>query len=232
VAVKLNELPDDGASQGASWADSGVTTMAEAPVADQQSVWLGQGPEVVHASVQARSKQIVGMSALAVVVAGLVGATVVYFLAGASPGRTGSKQITAPTTTAPRAQPVLPSVLPSGAPMTAAAPVTTPAAPAATPAAPVTPEAPVVTPAAPPPAELAPSPPSRRPAGRTIEEHRAAVPPPHTNGRSGDEDLRQAATSQDQPPPADVSPDSPAPTSAPEGFTRVPYKPWKPPAPQ
>jgi hypothetical protein len=202
------------------------------PFADQQSVWLGQGPEVVHASVQARSKQIIGMSALAVVMAGLVGATVMYFLAGASPGRTDSKQITAPPTTAPRAQPVLPSVLPSGAPMTAAAPVTTPAAPAATPEAPLTPEAAVLTPAAPPSAELAPRPPSRRPAGGVTEDHRAAVPPPHTNGSSGGEDLRQGATSQDQPPPADASPDSPDPTSAPEGFTRVPYKPWKPPASQ
>jgi hypothetical protein len=85
--VKPNELPD-GASQGASWTDSGLATIADEAVADQQSVWLGQGPEVVHAPVmRAGSKRIVGMSALAVVVAGLVGATAVYFLAGGSPAR-------------------------------------------------------------------------------------------------------------------------------------------------
>ena len=230
--MKPDELPNSEPPRP-SWADPSLATMAEEPVVDQQSVWLGQGPEVLHAPVmRSGSKRILGMAVLVTVVAGLAGAMVVYFLAGSSPNRMVRGQIPAPTTAAPRAQPALPSVPPSGAPATAAAPVTTPAAPVSTPEASVAPEAPVMTPAAPPPVELAPSPPPRRPSGRTTEEQRAAVPPPHTTGRSGDEDLRQGATSQDQPPPADASPDSPDPTSAPEGFTRVPYKPWKPPAPQ
>lgn len=236
--MKSNELPD-GASQGASWTDSGLATIADEAVVDQQSVWLGQGPEVVHAPVmRAGSKRIIGMSALAVVVAGLVGATAVYFLAGGPPARTGTGQITAPpTTVVPRAQPVLPSV-PAVAPVFVAAPATTPVAPVSTPEAFVAPEAPVMTPAAPPPVELAPSSPSHRSAGGSTEERAAAVPAPHPSGRSGGDEQRQDATSQDQPPaqdqppPAAATPNSPDPTSAPEGFTRVPYKPWKPPAPQ
>jgi len=224
--VKPNELPD-GASQGAS--DSGLATIAEAPGADQQSVWLSQGPEVFHAPVRrSGSKRIIGISALAVVVAGLVGTTVVYFLVGGSPDRSGSGQITAPpTTAAPHARPVLPSV-PVSAP-----PVTTPAVPVATPEAPGISAAPVVTPAAPGPAELAPSPPQRSAGGTTQERRAAVVPAPRGNARSGGEDLRQDATSEDQPPPSDVvSPPAPDPTSAPEGFTRVPSKPWHPQAPQ
>jgi hypothetical protein len=151
---------------------------------------------------------------------------------GGLAGPTGTGQITAPpTTAAPRAQPVLPSV-PAVAPVTVAAPATTPAAPVSTPEASVAPEAPVMTPAAPPPVELAPSSPSHRSAGGSTEERAAAVPAPHPPGHSGGDEQRQDATSQDQPPPAAATPDSPDPTSAPEGFTRVPYKPWKPPAPQ
>ncbi len=221
--MKPDELPNCELPRP-SWADPGLATMAEEPVADQQSVWLGHGPEVLHSPVmRSGSKRILGMAVLVTVVAGLAGAMVVYFLSGSSPNRMVRGQIPAPPTTAvPRAQPALPSAPPSAAPVTAAAPVFTPAAPVSTPEASVAPEAPVMTPATPPPVELAPSSPSRRPSGRTTEEHRAVVPPPPSNGSSGDED---------QPPPANAYPDSPDPTSAPEGFTRVPYKPWKPPAP-
>lgn len=87
MAVKPNELPDT-APQGPSSTDSGLATIAEAPVADQQSAWLGQGPEVFHTPlVRSRSKWIIGISALSVVVAGLVGTTVVYLLAQDSPDR-------------------------------------------------------------------------------------------------------------------------------------------------
>lgn len=241
--MKPNELPER-ASPAPSWVDSGLATLAEVPGADQQSVWLGLGPEVIHAPVmRSGSKRIIGMSALAVVVAGLVGVTVVYFLAGGSPDRRGSGRITASqTTAAPRARLVVPSVPASAPPVTAAAaPVTTPAVPGATPEAPVTSAASVVAPAAPGPAELAPSPPSQRSAGGITQERRpAVVPAPPSPARSGGEDLRQEATSEDQPPPSGnqppptgaVSPPSPDPTSAPEGFTRVPSKPWYPQAPQ
>ena len=49
--------------------------------------------------MQSRSKQIIGIAVLAVVVLGLVGAAVAYFLAGGSSNRTG--QTTAPPTTGP-----------------------------------------------------------------------------------------------------------------------------------
>lgn len=200
--MKPNELAD-GASQGVS--DSGLATVAEAPGADQQGAWLGLGPEVIHAPVRrSGSKQIIGISALVVVVA----ATVVYFLVGGSPDRSGSGQITAPpTTVAPRARPVVPSVPASAPPVTAAAPVPTPAVPVATPEAPVVSAAPVVPPAAPGPAEIAPSPPSQRSAGGANQERRAAVvPAPRSPGRSGGEDLRQGATSEDQSPPSEDQP--------------------------
>ncbi|MGH3607285.1 MAG: hypothetical protein ACRDRD_04255 [Pseudonocardiaceae bacterium] len=218
-----------------------MATVAEAPGADQQGAWLGLGPEVIHAPVRrAGSTQIIGISALVVVV---VVAAVVYFLVGGSPDRSGSGQITAPpTTVAPRARPVVPSVPASAPPVTAAAPVTTPAVPLATPEAPVVSAAPVVPPAAPGPAEIAPGPPSARSAGGANQERRAAVvPAPRSPAHSGGEDLRQGATSEDQsPPPSEdqpapgdaVSPPSPDPSSAPEGFTRVPSKPWHPQAPQ
>lgn len=226
--MEPNELPE-GTSQGASRADSSVATVVEAPGADQQSVWLGLGPELFHPPVvRSRSKQVIGISALVVAVAGLAGATGMYFLAGGSPDWSGSQQITAPPTTAPRAQVVLPSVPPSAAPVTSAAPVATATTPVSTPEAPTSPAAPVTTPAAPQPTELAPSPPSRRSsAGGTSEVRRTAVvPAPQTADRSGGDDLRQGATSQDQPPP--TSADYPP---APEGWTRVPHKPWNPKGP-
>lgn len=206
--MKSNELPE-GAFAGASWADSG----------------LGQGPEVFHAPVmRSGSKQIIGMSALAVVV---VGAAVVYFLAGGSPDRRGSGQITAPPmTAAPRAWPVLPGVPASAVPVTPAVQVTTPPAPVNTVEVSGSPAAPVMTPAAPKTTEFAPSRPSHRSAGGTTEQRAAVAPVPHTTGPPGDEDLRQGATSQNQPPRTAESP------PAAEGWTRVPSQPWKPQGPR
>lgn len=68
------------------WADSDLS-----PIAEQQSAWLRQGPEVFQTpATGSRSKQIIGIAVLAVVVLGLVGATVAYFLT-TGPGRTGNR---------------------------------------------------------------------------------------------------------------------------------------------
>lgn len=67
--------------------------IAEQPIAEQQSAWLRQGPEVFPASAtQPRSKQLIGIGALAFVVLGLVGAMVAYLLI-AGPGRGGDEQL-------------------------------------------------------------------------------------------------------------------------------------------
>lgn len=194
------------------------------PIAEQQSDWLRMGPERFQSqAAPSRSKQVIGIAVLALVVLGLAAAAVMHSLAGGSPNRTSNDQITVSPTTAPSAQSVLPTV-PAAPPPTAEAPVTTPAEPPAapTPARPTaeasgSPEAPA-PPAAPPPAELAPSPPLHRSTGSS--QHRAAaVPAPHNTG---------SPTSAAPPPPAPA----PADTSAPEGFTRVPAQPWHPQAPQ
>ncbi|PZS38799.1 MAG: hypothetical protein DLM62_11765 [Pseudonocardiales bacterium] len=184
------------------------------PIAEQQSDWLRLGPEAFQSPApQSRSKQIIGIAVLAVVVLGLAGAAVAYFLAGGSSNRSG--QITAPpATTAPRVQPVLPSVAPAAPPVTAATPATAPAVTAPAPEASGNPE-PSVTPAAPPPAGLVPSPPLHRSAAASTQGRTTAAAP-HTASR----------------PPAEEPPPPPAPTSAPEGFTRVPSKPWNPQPPQ
>ncbi|PZS28344.1 MAG: hypothetical protein DLM61_15060 [Pseudonocardiales bacterium] len=187
------------------------------PIAEQQSDWLRLGPEVFQSEVpESRSKRTLGIAVLAVVVLGLAGAAMVYFLTGGSSNRTGSGQVTAPqTTTAPRVQPVLPTVPAAAPPVTGVAPVTAPAAPVATPEATGSPEPPPMAPAAPPPAALPPSPPPHRSAGSGTQG-RAAVPAPHTESR----------------PTSEAPPAPPADTSAPEGFTRVPSKPWNPQPPQ
>jgi hypothetical protein len=192
------------------------------PIAEQQSDWLRLGPEEFQSDVpESRSKRTLGIAVLAVVVLGLAGAAVVYFLTGGSPNRTDNQQVIAPpvTSTAPSAQPVLPTVPVAAPPVTAVAPVTTPAGPpppAVAPEATGSPEPPAIAPAAPPPAGLAPRPPVRRSAGGSTQQ-RAAVPAPAPRTES-------RPTDEAPPPPAD--------TSAPEGFTRVPNKPWTPPAPQ
>lgn len=137
-----------------------LATTAETHPDDQQNAWLRAGPEVFHAPVtQSRSTPIIGLSALAVVVAGLAVATVVYFLAQDSPDRTGSAQITAPPTTAsPQARPTPSDVLAAHpAPVIPPAPMATTVAPTTSPEAPVGPEAPVLTPAAPKPTEQVPA---------------------------------------------------------------------------
>lgn len=196
-----------------------LSTAAEADRDDQQLAWLRAGPEVFHAPVtQSRSKQIVGLSALAVVVAGLA---VAYFVAQGSPDRTGSE-----TTSPPLARPAPSGPTTTAAPVIPPSPVPTNIAPAITPEAPVSPASPVMTPAAPKPTELTPNLPAHRSPSGTNERRDAAVPAPHTTDRPGNDDVGQGAISQYQPPPTS------APAPAPEGWTRVPVKPWKPPRPE
>jgi hypothetical protein len=91
------------------WADSDLP-----PIAEQQSAWLRQDPEVLRTPArQSRSMQIIGIAVLAVVVLGLAGATVAYFLT-LGPGRTGNPQLAAPQpTAAPRDLPSPPPPLPA-----------------------------------------------------------------------------------------------------------------------
>lgn len=194
------------------------------PIAEAQNDWLRLGPEEFQSPApQSRSKQIIGIAVLAVVVLGLAGAAVAYFLAGGSSNRTG--QITAPPTTAPRVQPVLPSAPAAAPPVTSDTPLPTPSAPPAAPAAPAPPEAsgnpePSAAPAAPPPAGLIPNPPLHRSTSGS-SQGRAAGSAPRTTSRP-------ASEAPPPPPAATSAPDG----SAPDGFTVVPAKPWKPEAPQ
>lgn len=99
--VKPNEVSED-PSQGQSWAESGRATPAVDVLVDHQSVWLGQGPQVFYSSVRrCRSTQIIAMSALATVVAGLVGVMVVSLLLS-GPGRTNDDHIVFHPAPAPR----------------------------------------------------------------------------------------------------------------------------------
>jgi hypothetical protein len=219
VGTPLNRLSD---SSSPPWA-----SLEPPPIAEQQSDWLRMGPEEFQSSApQSRSKYVIGIAVLAVVVLGLVGAAVMHSLAGGSPkpNRTGNVRVTAPPTTAPQVQPVQPEPpsVPADAPsMTVVAPVTPPSALPADPEASgnpesPNPESPPIAPAAPPPAGLAPNPPLHRSTGGSSQGH-ATAPAPHTASN---------------PPPAASPPPPPAPASAPDGWTVVPAKPWNPQAPQ
>lgn len=87
-------MPDD--SSAPPWASS-----AQPLIAEQQSAWLRQGPEVFHAPATApRSKQLIGLAVLGIVVMGLLGATLGYFLTARSPDRTDLGQLAGPQPTA------------------------------------------------------------------------------------------------------------------------------------
>lgn len=88
---------------------------AEQPLAEQQSAWLRQGPEVFPApATQPRSKQVIGIAVLGVVLLGLVGATVAYLLTARSPDQTDLGQFGAsPQAAAPRDLPSPPPALPA-----------------------------------------------------------------------------------------------------------------------
>ncbi|MDQ2788471.1 MAG: hypothetical protein DLM60_07220 [Pseudonocardiales bacterium] len=70
--------------------------LAEQPIAQRQSAWLRPGTEVFQTpATQFRSQRMIGIAVLVVVMLGLVGATVAYFLT-TGPGRTGNPQLTVP----------------------------------------------------------------------------------------------------------------------------------------
>jgi hypothetical protein len=128
TALRDESLDEPSESSTPPWAE-----LDPPPIAEAQSDWLRLGPEAFQSPApQPRSKQIIGIAVLAVVVLGLAVAAVAYFLAGGSSNRTG--QVPAPTTTtAPQVQPVLPT--PAAAPpVTADTPLPTPAAPPPPPA--------------------------------------------------------------------------------------------------
>jgi hypothetical protein len=104
-----------GGSLAPPWAGSDLPPIAEQPIADQQSAWLRQGPEVFQApATPSRSKQIIGIAVLGIVVLGLLGSAVAYFLTRHSPERTGLDQFAAPQqTVAPRDLPAPPPPLPA-----------------------------------------------------------------------------------------------------------------------
>jgi hypothetical protein len=90
--------------------------IAHQPVAHQQSAWIRQDPEVFETSaLQSRSKQIIGIAVLAVLVVGLLGAGVAYFLSAGPQDQTSSAQ-PAPSQqlpTAPRQLPAPPAPRPA-----------------------------------------------------------------------------------------------------------------------
>lgn len=73
------------------WAGSDLPPIAEQPIAEQQSMWMRQGPEVFETpAMQTRSKLIIGIAILAVLVVGLVGAGLAYVLSSNSPNQIAS----------------------------------------------------------------------------------------------------------------------------------------------
>lgn len=92
--------------------------LAEQPLAEQQSAWMRQGPEVFATpALQPRSKQLIGIAVLAILVAGLVGAGVAYFLSGGSEqSQASSEEFALPEQPTAARQPPAPPV-PSPAPV-------------------------------------------------------------------------------------------------------------------
>jgi hypothetical protein len=94
--------------------DSGSRLAANAPThhdKDQQIGWLRAGSEALHApKTRFPSRQTIGLSALAIVVAGLAVATMGHFLA---PGPVTSQITARPTAARPQAQPTQSDVPPA-----------------------------------------------------------------------------------------------------------------------
>ncbi len=98
------------------WANSDLAPAAEEPIAEPQSAWMRQGPEAFETSPsQPRSRQIIGIAVLAVLVAGLVGAGVGYFLSSGTQQNQTSIGQPAPSqpTTAARQLPAPPAPKPA-----------------------------------------------------------------------------------------------------------------------
>jgi hypothetical protein len=85
TALRDESLDEPSESSTPPWAE-----LDPPPIAEAQSDWLRLGPEAFQSPApQPRSKQIIGIAVLAVVVLGLAVAAVAYFLAGGSSNRTG-----------------------------------------------------------------------------------------------------------------------------------------------
>jgi hypothetical protein len=97
------------------WANSDLVPAEEEPIAEPRSAWTRQGPEAFGTSVlQSRSKQLIGIAVLAVLVAGLVGAGVGYFLSSGTQEQPGIAQLTpSQPTTAARELPAPPAPKPA-----------------------------------------------------------------------------------------------------------------------
>ncbi len=105
------------------WANSDLP-----PIADQQNAWMRQGPEVFETSaLQNRSKQIIGIVVLAVLMVGLAGAGVAYVLSAGSQQDLASSAQPAPFQPAPSEPTTAARQLPAP-PAPKAAPVDTPQA--------------------------------------------------------------------------------------------------------
>jgi hypothetical protein len=101
-------------SSAPPWSDTTAPPLAEQlPLAEQQSEWLRQGSGMFPTPArQSRSKQVIGITVLSVVVLGLVGATVAYSLTS-GPGRADNDQVAASQPSmAPRDLPAPPAQLP------------------------------------------------------------------------------------------------------------------------
>ncbi|MGH3901011.1 MAG: hypothetical protein ACRDTA_22755, partial [Pseudonocardiaceae bacterium] len=100
------------------WADSDLP-----PIADQQNAWMRRDYEVFETPVsQNRTKQIIGITVLAVLVVGLAGAGVAYFLSADSQPNQASSALPVPSppipsepTTAARQLPAPPAPRPAPA---------------------------------------------------------------------------------------------------------------------
>jgi hypothetical protein len=88
--------------------------IAGQPAAGQQSAGLRQGSEGFQTpTTRSRSRHIIGIMVLAVLVLGLVAATVAYFLTARSPDGPDNAQIALPLPAAPRDLPAPPASLPA-----------------------------------------------------------------------------------------------------------------------
>jgi hypothetical protein len=111
-------------------------SIAEQPIAEQQSAWMRRSQEVFETpTTQSRSKQTIGIAVVAVLVVGLLGAGVAYFLSSGSSNQAASTQPASPQPN----QPALDQPLPASPP--AIAPRELPAPPAPNPAPETTPQA-------------------------------------------------------------------------------------------
>jgi hypothetical protein len=108
------------------WAGSDLPPIAEQPIAEQQSAWMTKGPDVFKTpTMQSRSRQIIGIGVLAVLVVGLVGAGVAYTLSSGSPNEAASTQPAPAEPNQPPLAPPPPALAPRELPAPSPAPENT-----------------------------------------------------------------------------------------------------------